>query len=499
MAKIGDYIHYHVQNYRELGLAYNEAEKDSSNVAYNFVDKRQQIVKNIEKYPKRKALLKLEEDINKLFGNSKDKNLSENEEKNIKLIWEKAEQRLAKEYNTALEKINRETGDIEKIKTSDIQQAIDGSISKISIKKDQKTVEIATLNKRLQSLEHLLNTGVFGVKKQQELQDSLNSIYADILAAQEIIMKDENFKDISEVESINLKNGGESIVKQINNMISTYVKVPDLNLQKGSLFEFLLAYVQGIGKKNLQDSFLETFNKSVKGGDRVEVLLDPSFFSDDIDFSSLSKKNVEIGSKTYLSLGTSQQKIDVEINSKNRNVKPLKISAKNVNLFSGYDVHLVEATPLLTLIQNENVNFVNHYLNVIAEHSGDSEKDDLSQIKSAHETMKVLLLYKALSGDVLGRDAANVFVYNNNKTGQVKVVDISEMVKGAIKDTNNFSVTSGGNDLSIIRFSNQFVKSESFKDMSAARARAANLVLSLHQYKIVVGLKPSFLLSKFDK
>ena len=138
-------------------------------------------------------------------------------------------------------------------------------------------------------------------------------------------------------------------------------------------------------------------------------------------------------------------------------------------------------------------------MNVIAEHPKDSEKDDLAQIGSAHETMKVLLLYKALSGDILGRDAANVFVYNNNKTGQAKVVDIQEMVKSAITDANNFSVTAGGKDLSSIRFSNQFVKGESFKDMTAARARAANLVLSLHQYKVVVGLKPSFLLSKFDK
>lgn len=498
MAKIGDYIHYHVQNYRELGLAYNEAEKDSSNLTYNFANKKRQIVENIQKYPKRKILSKFEKDINKLFGNSRDKKTNANEEKNIKLIWEKAEQRLMKEYNTAFEKINRETGDIEKIKTADIQQAIDGSLSKISVKKDQKTVEVATLNKRLQSLEHFLNTGVFGIKKQQELQDSLDSIHADILAAQEIMMKDENFKDISEVKYINLKNG-EAIIKQINDLISIYVRVPDLNLQKGSLFEFLLAYVQGVGKKNLQDSFFETFDKSVKGGNRVDVLLDPSFFSDDIDFSSLSKKNVEIGSKTYLSLGTSQQKIDVEITSEKRNVEPLKISAKNVNLFSGYDVHLVEATPLLTLIQNENADFINHYLNIIAEHPKDSEKDDLAQIGSAHETMKVLLLYKALSGDILGRDAANVFVYNNNKTGQTKVVDIGEMVKSAIKDVNNFSVTAGGNDLSSVRFSNQFVQGESFKDMSAARARAANLVLSLHQYKIVVGLKPSFLLSKFDK
>ena len=40
MAKIGDYIHYHVQNYRELGLAYNESEKDSSNLTYNFTNKK---------------------------------------------------------------------------------------------------------------------------------------------------------------------------------------------------------------------------------------------------------------------------------------------------------------------------------------------------------------------------------------------------------------------------------------------------------------------------
>ena len=197
-------------------------------------------------------------------------------------------------------------------------------------------------------------------------------------------------------------------------------------------------------------------------------------------------------------MGLSQQKIDVEIRKDDEFIEPLKISAKNVNLFSRKEVHIVTESPLLTLIQNEDPNFINHYLNVTVAHPKDDSKNDASQIAAAHETMKILLLYKGLSGDLIGREAANVFVYNNNKKGQSKVVDIYTLVKEAVKDIDNsFSVTANENDLSNIRYENDWIYAEDF--LNGSRARINNLIFTLHQQKVNVALKPQFLLNKFDK
>lgn len=500
MSKIGNYVHYHIENYHKYGLSYNGKDGNDSNAFYEYQDKKTQILNSIQKYKDQKYLETFEKEINKLFGNLNDKNLSETESKNIDFIWKRVEERLSEDFNTSLTKINTSTGDIEKINNAEIQKSIEASIDTIKTKKTDSNIFLSTLIKRIRGIEYLLNNNIFGQTTQEELRTKLNEIYKEIADLSEYTINDLKLKGFSDAElkdlKINLKSAKPTI-DQINQLIKDYVKVPDINLQRGTLFEFLLAYVPGIAKTDLQQTFKD-FEKSVKGGERLDVLLDPSFFDDYIDFSALSNKEVKIGNKTYLSLGLSQQKIDVEIRKDDEFVEPLKISAKNVNLFSGKDVHIVSESPLLVLIQNEDPNFINHYLNVTAAHPKDDSKNDASQIAAAHETMKILLLYKGLSGDLIGREAANIFVYNNNKTEQSKVVDIYTLVKEAVKDIDNsFSVTANENDLSNIRYENDWIYAEDF--LNGSHARINNLIFTLHQQKVNVALKPQFLLNKFDK
>ena len=86
-------------------------------------------------------------------------------------------------------------------------------------------------------------------------------------------------------------------------------------------------------------------------------------------------------------------------------------------------------------------------------------------------------------------------MYNNNKTGQSKVIDIYTLVKEAVKDIDNsFSVTINKNNLSNVRYENDWVYAEDF--LNGSRTRINNLIFTLHQQKVNVALKPQFLLNK---
>lgn len=112
----------------------------------------------------------------------------------------------------------------------------------------------------------------------------------------------------------------------------------------------------------------------------------------------------------------------------------MNISAKNVD-FKGekYNyIHTLEGSSLDYLLQDENPDFVNHYLNLFSLHYGKRAKNINwdAQRKEIMEVMKLLISYKALTGDTFGRKdyKTNVFVINEKSRG-VKVISIAKLLK----------------------------------------------------------------------
>lgn len=481
--KIGNYIHYTKRGYDKHGITLRGEKTD-----FNFGAYHDSIINRIEKIKNKNDLSEIQSNLNKIFGKNS-QNLTETEKKDIELIWQEVEKQLFKQFENSVGKINRQTGDIEKVTLKDIDLAIDESISSISTKKENQKIVTRTIISRIRGLEKMLNS-IEDVVSREKLQKDIDMIYSEMAQISKYTERQLREAGLSMLsQKLELNDRNISLVKQVNKILKFYNSKPSFNTQKGALFEFLIAYSQGIGKNNLQET-MKKFASSVKGNKQLEVLIDPELFEDYIDFSQLSKKRVEIGDKAYITLGTSQQKIDVLIEQEDGNEQPLKISAKNVNLFSGKNVHLVSGSPLITLIQQEDPFFVNHYLNITAQHP-DKENDDLNIIKQAHNAMKVVILYKALTGDLIGRESANIFIYNNNKTGEVTVVDIYGLFESAIKDIeNNFAILINDKiDLSTIRYSNRWSNID-------AQDRISKLILSLHQLKIYASLTPSLLLNK---
>ena len=103
--------------------------------------------------------------------------------------------------------------------------------------------------------------------------------------------------------------------------------------------------------------------------------------------------------------------------------------------------------------------------------------------------MELLILYKALSGKTADRQAASIFIVNDNsKTGidSIYIYDIPSLVIKAAENLNAYTnITSNGSDIAFMRIDNPWSSSYS--------ARITSLIQDVHAQKISASLKPAMI------
>lgn len=257
--------------------------------------------------------------------------------------------------------------------------------------------------------------------------------------------------------------------KDLNKLIKEHAAYPAIPLQKGTFFEHLISYAPMVA----QQEATQQVGKVI--GDVTENV---SLNLDKFANSLLTKEFKQMTETTRVSQG----KIDVEMNWQG---KDIKISAKNVNLGNKY-IQLLTNSSLLYLLQDEDSNFVNHALNILSSHSGNSK--DKGSIKSMRpamiEELRLIILYKALTGDVNKRKTANLFIVNDNRFGIIRVHNIEDIILKAIDNLNTGVAVKGVNQ-SMSLFKNPF--------STSAPARISALLADVHSRKISVGIKTSML------
>lgn len=138
------------------------------------------------------------------------------------------------------------------------------------------------------------------------------------------------------------------------------------------------------------------------------------------------------------------------------------------------------------LLQDEDPQFVNHFLNIFATHGQKgSNKASLTAFRNRMlEEVKLILFYKALTGDTYGRKAANVFILNDNRTGRVKVYSIPDLIdKVAQKPIKGIQLNG-----------KTFTASTSLKNnwhRDSAQARIGTLLAEAHSKKVKVSINAS--------
>ena len=221
------------------------------------------------------------------------------------------------------------------------------------------------------------------------------------------------------------------------------------------------------------------------------------------------------GTKTLITARSSQQKIDVIVDfpiDTSNELKKIGVSVKNINL--KHHIHIVSGTPLWYLLQSENPKtFLRHWLNTMAEHNALKEKTmsneqqniefaSISSIqrnrKDAIFAAKLISGYKALTGDNIGRSAAQLFIVNDtsSKHGKVYVLEMNDILKAILLGVlegnaiDNYFEFDQSVDFDDLYIKNQW-------DEDSLHNRMANLLNDLHAKKMYISLKNTVLNKEF--
>ena len=480
MSAIGDYIHLNAKNYNKYGInRYGEENREQ----YNFEKQKENINIRLQasKIKNQKQLEKALENILSTEDTS---------ENNAAIIRNEIERILNERFAETMGKINWNTGNI----TANLQRAKNVTIKSIEMDSKQQSIELKSIMTRVRAIEQARNS-ITNQEEQSKLTAKINQIYKELnlilTGAQRGMITELKNTSINKLKNqrIDLNSNTQNLITTINSILKTYAAVPAINLQKGDLFEYAIALAPAVAKINVGeniDEYMKQLEKQVSGGDRSRVVIDfdKNNFTEHLNLKQLEMKGyvVSESTKTAYSYGTSQEKIDVNLQWEGEN---LAISAKNVNLQSPMGVHILSGSSLLYLLQDENEDFVNHYFNIIATH--EDHENINADIEGAHEAMRYTLLFKALTGQTFGRTGATLFLVNDNtRNGGVHIFDIKGLINKASDNLEPFTnITANGQDIASIQINN--IRKKTYSD------RITAYLAEVHKQKISATLKPALL------
>lgn len=513
--EIGDYIHYQFENYEKYGLNQSIKGLEQNPNLYAVLNEQKkniktQIEKRKQKYGNKLNKKDIETQLNFYFdarkGNTSQelKNSLTQEELNI------IEQAIVEYFGKKMDKINI---DKDTLSSSIISKDFNVGVLKAKEKNEgdliqviknlnrkglgnNPSVKLSTIENRINSLIEIRERLVkYDKDNSKKLIDNINNLSNAWKNLQEQL-KEENYnKKTIEVEK------HRDFIDEINNLISSFLS--GSSTLHGEYAEAVIVATNYMinAKANevtgdLLDGVLEALKKNVKGQEKsAKGLLAANFSSDFVDMEQVVAGTTYASTKTrteqgFFSTKMTQDKVDVEIQIDGLNIPA---SVKNYNLSNVYykDVHLLSGRSLIALVQ-EYGEFVNHYLNIVAEHGGNRDSS-ATQIRTAVHVMKLTILLKAIAGGVetnKGRSGeADLFIINDSSEGQFKVYYISDILDIVEKSIDLLKIE--GYDEDSARLSNDFVGKSGDYDRNNARQRISNLLARLHSMALEVSIDKS--------
>lgn len=497
--KIGQYIHYNYDNYLDWGLRRKEwvagETKKSSVSPMSLIRAHHNDMNNYlntisSKYSKAQ-IKELEQKLNFFYkwgspnASIADKNARKTIEDIVKQVW-------GQKFIIDFDNLNVRTGsDFEEVVQELEKSASDllGQLKKINTKNNEVTY-FATINKRVEQLKSLRDE----IAAQAKSGKNFAKFIMHVNAIENYWKSLKNGKN-----SGRLKMGDrDGIVTLINQVIL------DLKLNssffKGELAEFVLYCAQLAATEKIQKSAKDIYRmfindknarKSAKG--IATNFIDARIIQNMTPIKGSTRHKLYENKGLFTCMVT-EDKVDLVIELDKINAP---ISIKNYDLSRHDTLSLLNGRSLLGLVQ-EYPHFINHFLNIVPERTGNSgsegSKPNEVLVKKTKEAMKLTILLKALVGGVygvghsgsIGKSAsADFFVVNDSSAQNPKfrVFQMGTIVNNVKKDINNLLVTG---DYDTYTFKNQWVGDEKLSGVSANK-RIANLLMQMHQ----IGLKVS--------
>ena len=500
---IGNYVHAHYEHYKKFGITQNVPSRPNPDGIFSgHHDSLRRLVKNQkDNITTVTSKEEIERRLNYYFGaRNKGSILTGGiTERDLQLMEESIAEFLG-------DKLTGVTMDLDRLavaKTSRLASEI----------LNWKNQADQTIEQRIQKL----NTGAFGkkgsanraaVEQRIQLLLDIRAQLANRRAKRYVDMK----QDIDKLElmwqeiqasapegRIVITKDNESFFANLNKFISSLLR--GNKTVHGEYAEAVIAATDYLihakaGKEIqevLKEDLVSGIAKAVQGADRsAKGLMSMHFDGDLVDLDIVTdgtlyhSKNSVDENGNYFSTNITQDKVDVTITV---NDMKLPASVKNYDLGNEKftDIHLLSGSSVLMLAQ-EYENFMNHYLNIVANHE-DSEPGD-STLNKAHLAMKMTILLKALQGGLYSRGGktgtADIFIVNDSSKGGFKVYFIDDIIE---KVSQNMELLKTGDYDKVNKLNNNYI-GDAPSD-ATARVRISKLLAQLHNMKLEVSVDKS--------
>lgn len=486
---IGDYIHYRNYRYRYYGIGVREKGISASKALSNQKQKlkinssplSQTMIADIEKtmtsimYPNQK-----DNNYTKIINNIEQERIRQEVEAFIKQWGE----HIVTDWNKGGEPSGTNKG---------------GNIQKLGPRKDddkEHRVYVKTIYKRVKQFRDTITQqkrkGVISEDEVLRLRKEINTISKEMTAAG-LTLSPQSSKIIRSTSK------SWDFVNRLNALFAS------LSYPKNEILGNVLEIVQRRTLEAVSNFANKTGSNlvykclDVKGSDKKNIVIENnlgSFVNKDVFFNK-TKNVVQLSENTTLtsslSLGDKTVKADVTM---------VMIDVDGLINFAGFsdknyygsNLHLVEKTPLLDLLMDQNSAFTTHYLNMVARNETGGGTASTVNSSYVHEIKRIIAV-KALQGVVsnLQGYSANYLVLNDRQNKKITIKSMDKIISDIEKKSSIEDYFTISPNIEDIVLPNMFVKSTSGNPMLGARERIANVLAEAREKKIIASMKKNAL------
>jgi uncharacterized protein YdaU (DUF1376 family) len=453
---IGNYIHYFPGTYLKYGITRRTNGVTKEEAIQSYANQKRSITQKVNQLMvlDNAEVADIEAKLNYFFS---DNDISVEDQRIMEMVAEKIEE----QFKIESKDIDVRTGKVITQPTDRTKQAYNKARKNLENNKniqkhavireiEETNTYLRTIYGRLKILEAAIPL-MLDSKEKNEARMKVRAAYhllQDILGEKISTLKE--MKDFNNHKimldrilnnTVSIEEDGKineyNLISLINSLLKNSAILPFTNANKaqGQFFEDMIAVALNQGAIKFYsdlDKALEQVTSRKDGGNKGRMILEQKFLDGDVswtNFSSQFQSGYEKGLNYIQTANISEGKVDVEIAYNN---KTLPISAKSYSLAAGRNITLVDDTNLLYLLQDENSNYVNHYLNTIKSNSKNySYYQELR--KQGYLATAYTVIYKAFTGDTHSRSKkAEIFIVNDvtraKGTNGVKVYSINQLI-----------------------------------------------------------------------
>lgn len=475
MSAIGNYIHYSKKNYREWGINRKGTTPSSSwSEEVNYLKARLDVMNKVNSLTQQAKMF--EDQYNKICYPQKEADGLVNEFKNI--LKTSIVKNIENDITDSLSRIDTSSIPLEGKELLEILN-LEISITKENLEnaKINKDKAIENLLKLTKKMYNLLKVNTF--KNSNKIDKKISDITAQLKIIERTLQKDINESGGKTVNISNISKDLETIMKiiqdfnktpfiyysneDITNWIPSFVSTRISSQAKEELFKSL----KSIDKKDSLTIFQEKLQKDIN-------LLAPdiNIETNDIKMSTTTRKNKNI-------------LIKIKQVGKNKIIRKRIAGKRNLRILS---VELMNDKSLQQIINLANANnFVNHYLNIVANATGEYALN--RNILQANRLMQGLILNLGIDNFESNSKNIEFIVINDTLNKKFKVYDIKALLY-LIQD----KIINGNENKysNIVSLRDDFTIEQKFDEKSAGN-RIKKILLATEKVKISTKLDSNLL------